>query len=67
MVISGDPTGISGSLIGPSVIIVAKITRITNGGTDNADTIFGFNADIHYQKENTGTFNATYPFNNRGT
>lgn len=36
-------------------IIIMDVKRITNGGTDNADTVFGLFVDIHYQKDRFGT------------
>ena len=33
----------------PDGLIHVVVSRITNGGTDNSDGIFGLTADIHYQ------------------
>lgn len=41
----------------PDSMLCTRIRRITNGGTDNADTIFGFQADLHYQALSIGTKN----------
>lgn len=38
-------------------IIYCKITRIANGGTDNADDIFVVEVDLHYLSDNQGTLN----------
>jgi hypothetical protein len=40
----------------PDGLIQVKITRVTNGGTDNANTIFMLTADVHYQSTNSGTY-----------
>lgn len=39
----------------PDGLIHTTISRITNGGTDNTDAIFGLTADIHYQSTNMAT------------
>lgn len=36
-------------------VVIIKITRITNGGTNNGDDIFGLFVDLHYQMERIGT------------
>ena len=36
-------------------IILMKVRRVTNGGTDNADQTFGMFIDMHYQKDRFGT------------
>ena len=36
-------------------IINIKLTRITNGGTDNTDTVFGLFVDLHYESDGYGT------------
>lgn len=36
-------------------IICMQIKRVTNGVTDNTDTIFGHFVDFHYQRERFGT------------
>lgn len=36
-------------------VVIIKITRITNGGSDNGDDIFGLFVDLHYQMERIGT------------
>lgn len=45
--ITEDGTGIS--LEEPDTLLLGRITRITNGGTDNADAVFGLFVDFHYQ------------------
>lgn len=41
----------------PDSMVLCEIRRITNGGTDNSDNIFGFMADLHYQAAVLGTKN----------
>lgn len=36
-------------------LIVAHLTRVTNGGTDNTDTVFGLFMDLHYEAQQYGT------------
>lgn len=43
-------------------IIMMRLRRITNGGTDNANTVFGLFVDLHYQRERTGTPNKAPDF-----
>lgn len=38
-------------------IILMQIKRVTNGGTNNTDAVFGHFVDIHYQRERLGTPN----------
>lgn len=46
----------------PDSMLCTRIRRITNGGADNADIIFGFQADLHYQALSIGTKNRFVPF-----
>jgi len=41
----------------PDGIIYCRISRVTNGGTDNTDEIFLLTADIHYQTTDKATYN----------
>lgn len=47
----------SGAGIEPDGIIYVKMSRITNGATDNTDGIFVLTLDVHYQTTNVGTKN----------
>jgi len=38
-------------------IIMMRLRRVTNGGTDNSDDVFGVFVDLHYQKARLGTIN----------
>lgn len=37
------------SLLEPDALVIMEVKRITNGGTDNVDTVFGLFVDFHYQ------------------
>ena len=54
MVTETDAITIPG-LTEPDGLIHTTISRITNGGTENTDDIFGLTADIHYQSTNLAT------------
>lgn len=43
-------------------LIIMNVKRITNGGTDNADTVFGMFVDFHYQRDRFGTPNKNPDF-----
>lgn len=47
----------------PDSMLCSRIRRITNGSADNADLIFGFQTDLHYQALSIGTKNRFVPFN----
>lgn len=36
-------------------VVMMRFRRITNGGTNNTDDVFGLFVDIHYQKDRFGT------------
>lgn len=36
-------------------LIIMRVRRVTNGGTDNGDQVFGLFVDMHYQKDRFGT------------
>jgi len=42
-----DPTGFNG--LEPDALWIIELKRITNGGSENADTVFGLFIDLHYQ------------------
>lgn len=44
-------------------LIIARLRRVTNGGTDNTNGIFLFMADAHYETDRTGTVAKAPPFN----
>ena len=46
----------------PDGLIHLYVKRITNGATDNSDSIFGLTADIHYQSTNMATVNKAPSF-----
>lgn len=41
----------------PDELLLVTLTRVTNGGTDNADTVFGLMVDIHYESDRDATPN----------
>ena len=55
MVTETDAQQVAG-LTEPDGIIQVKITRVTNGGTDNTDNVFLLTSDIHYQSSNMSTY-----------
>ena len=50
-VVAGD------AIVVPEVdsIVMIRVRRITNSGTDNTDAVFGLYVDMHYQRERLGT------------
>lgn len=48
-----DATGIS--ILEPDTLIHMKLSRITNGGTNNTDAVFGLFVDFHYQTSQFAT------------
>ena len=42
-----DAVGVD--LLEPDTLIIMELERITNGGTENTDTVFGLFVDFHYQ------------------
>lgn len=40
----------------PDGILQVKVTRLTNGGSENNDTVFVLTSDIHYQSTNQATY-----------
>lgn len=43
-------------------LMICKITRVTNGGTDNPNGVFLLMSDVHYQAAYLGTKNKVIPF-----
>jgi hypothetical protein len=39
----------------PDGLIICRIRRVTNGGTDNADNIYLLTADLHYLSNSQAT------------
>lgn len=42
-------------MVEPDELILVTITRVSNGATDNTDTVFGLMADLHYQSDRDDT------------
>ena len=55
MIVEDAGTSVSGMEV--DGMLKAKVTRITNGGTDNTDDVFLLTADIHYQSTGLATKN----------
>lgn len=49
----------------PDSVMLMTLKRVTNGGTDNTDTVYGLFVDLHYQAERVGTPNRTPNFYTR--
>lgn len=45
------------TLTEPDELILVTVKRVTNGGTDNADTVFGLMCDLHYESDRDATPN----------
>jgi len=52
-----ETAAISSSELEVDALIVVNIKRITNGGSENNDSIFVDTADVHYQSTNVATKN----------
>ena len=50
------------TMVEPDELLLATIRRVTNGGTNNADTVFGLTADLHYEMDRRGTPNKAPDF-----
>jgi hypothetical protein len=49
-------------LTSPDELILVSLRRVTNGGTDNVNTVFGLMVDIHYEADRFSTPNKAAPF-----
>ena len=58
--ITEDTTGITAPEV--DSLMIVRIERITNGGTDLTDQVFGLFVDIHYQADTIGTINKAPDF-----
>jgi len=50
------------SALEPDEFLAIELVRITNGGVDNADTVFGLSMGLHYQVQQFATPNRTPNF-----
>lgn len=57
-----ETSGVTITALEPDSVILARIRRITNGGTDNPNNVFGFMTDLHYQANTPGTKNRSPNF-----
>jgi len=49
-------------LSSPDELILVTLKRVTNGGTDNVNTVFGLMVDIHYEADRSSSPNRASPF-----
>jgi hypothetical protein len=50
------------TLAEPDELILVTLRRITNGGSDNANTVFGLTVDFHYEADRNATPNKAPDF-----
>lgn len=50
------------TLTEPDELILVTVRRVSNGGTDNADTVFGLTVDFHYEADRDTTPNKAPDF-----
>lgn len=58
--VTEDPTGFTALEV--DSLFICELKRITNGGVENADTVFGLFADLHYEVLGFATPNRTPNF-----
>jgi len=58
--ITEDPVGIPA--LETDSLFIAEVKRITNGGSENADAVFGLFVDLHYEVSQYATPNRTPDF-----
>ncbi len=58
--VTEDATGVATPL--PDTLILCHIKRVTNGGTENTDPVFGLTVDWHYPTQQYATKNRTPNF-----
>lgn len=59
-IVSEDVTGFTIPTV--DSLILMELKRVTNGGSENADTVYGLFVDIHYECELYGTKNRAPDF-----
>lgn len=52
------------TLTEPDELLLVTIRRVTNGATDNTDTVFGVMVDFHYEADKSATLNKSPDFYN---
>jgi hypothetical protein len=50
------------TLTEPDELILVSLKRVTNGGTDNTDSVFGLLVDLHYEADRMATLNKSPNF-----
>ena len=58
--VTEDATGFS--ILEPDTLIICEVERITNGGSENADSVFLLFVDWHYQVQQYATLNRSPNF-----
>ena len=58
--VTEDPTGVATPL--PDTLILCHLKRVTNGGPENTDAVFGLTVDWHYPTQMFATKNRTPNF-----
>jgi hypothetical protein len=61
--ISEISSGVLASTLETDGLILVRVKRLTNGGSENADTVFLLTSDIHYQADHYATKNKAPNFN----
>ena len=57
-----ESAAISSTEIEPDSLMLVHLTRVTNGATENTDSVFLLQADLHYQANYLGTKNKSPNF-----
>lgn len=57
-----ESDAISNAAFEPDGILMVRVSRITNGGTNNTDNIYMLTSDIHYESDNKATLNRAPDF-----
>lgn len=58
--VTEDATGFTAPEV--DSVIIMELKRVTNGGTENADTVFGLFVDFHYESDRNATLNRAPDF-----
>ena len=50
------------TMVEPDELVLVTLRRVTNGGADNGDTVYGLTVDFHYQSDRDATPNKSPNF-----
>jgi hypothetical protein len=50
------------TLVEPDELILVTLRRVTNGATENTDSVFGLTVDFHYEADRAATPNKAPDF-----